>query len=75
MRVVTSGQMVSLDAVQGLRIAIADLFQVFDTTLDEPDPGYVRFRGQFLQDPAACFDELRAALRNVWLYADDGAAG
>lgn len=59
MKVATSGQMVSLDAVQGLRAAIADLFQVFDTTLDAPDPGYVRFRGQFLQDPASCFDELR----------------
>ena len=60
MRVATSGQLVSLDAVQGLRNAIADLFQVTDTTLDAPDPGYVRFRGQFLQDSASCFDELRA---------------
>ena len=60
MKVATSGQVVSLDAVQGLRAAITDLFQVFDTTLDEPDPGYVRFRGQFLEDPASCFDDLRA---------------
>ena len=60
MKVAASGQVVSLDAVQGLRGAIADLFQVFDTTLDEPDPGYVRFRGQFLEDPASCFDDLRA---------------
>jgi membrane-associated protease RseP (regulator of RpoE activity) len=59
MRVATSGQLVSLDAVQGLRTAIADLFQVSDTSLDVPDPGYVRFRGQFLKDPASCFDDLR----------------
>ena len=50
---------VSLEAVQSLREAITDLFQVFDTTLDAPERGYVRFRGQFLQDPDACFDDLR----------------
>jgi membrane-associated protease RseP (regulator of RpoE activity) len=50
---------VSLEAVQALRLDIADLYQVFDTTLDDPEPGYVRFRGQFLQDPTDCFDELR----------------
>ncbi|MFN2137252.1 MAG: site-2 protease family protein [Candidatus Promineifilaceae bacterium] len=50
---------VSLDSVQGLRSAIADLFQVSDTTLDAPESGYVRFRGTFLQDPSDCFDELR----------------
>jgi len=50
---------VHLEDVQDLRIDIADLFEVFDTTLDNPEPGYVRFRGQFLQDPADCFDELR----------------
>lgn len=51
---------IPLEAVQDLRNDIVDLFQVFDTTLDDPEPGYVRFRGQFLQDPAHCFDELRA---------------
>ncbi len=50
---------VPLEAVQDLRNDIVDLYHVFDTTLDEPEPGYVRFRGQFLQDPADCFDELR----------------
>ena len=50
---------VPLDAVQGLRNDIADIFQVADTTLDVPEPGYVRFRGQFLQDPAVAYDELR----------------
>lgn len=50
---------VDLQAVQALRNDISDLFQVNDTTLDDPEPGYIRFRGQFLQDPANCFDELR----------------
>ncbi len=50
---------VPLEAVQELRNDITDLFQVSDTTLDDPKPGQVRFRGQFLQDPADCFDELR----------------
>lgn len=59
MREPPDAPVVSLEAVQGLRLAIADLFQVFDTTLDEPDAGYVRFRGEFLQDPADCFNELR----------------
>ena len=48
-----------LETIQGLRNAITDLFQVFDTTLDEPESEYVRFRGRFLQDPADCFDDLR----------------
>lgn len=51
---------VPLEAVQDLRADIIDLFQVYDTTLDDPEPGQVRFRGQFLQDPALCYDELRA---------------
>jgi len=51
--------LVPLEAVQGLRNDIADLFQVYDTTLDNPEPGHVRFRGKFLIDPAYCFDDLR----------------
>ena len=30
---------VPLEAVQDLRNDITDLFQVFDTTLDDPEPG------------------------------------
>jgi len=45
--------------VDALRRDIADLFQVYDTTLDYPEKEYVRFRGRFLQDPAECYDELR----------------
>ncbi|MCL4804174.1 MAG: site-2 protease family protein [Anaerolineae bacterium] len=45
--------------VDALRQAITDLFLVYDTTLDYPDKGYLRFRGRFLQDPADCFPEMR----------------
>jgi membrane-associated protease RseP (regulator of RpoE activity) len=54
-----STTLVQFEAVQSLRNDIADLFQVFDTTLDEPEREFVRFRGRFLQDPATCFDDLR----------------
>lgn len=47
------------EAIESLRHSLADLFIVFDTTLDHPYPKYVRFRGQFLQDPAESFDTLR----------------
>jgi membrane-associated protease RseP (regulator of RpoE activity) len=47
------------DEVDGLRQDIADLFVVYDTTLNYPDPDFVRFRGKFLVDPADCFDDLR----------------
>ncbi len=49
-----------LDKIEALRNDISDLFVVFDTTLDQPHPGHVRFRGRFLQDTAVCFDDLRA---------------
>lgn len=45
--------------VEGLRRDIADLFYVFDTTLDYPEPDFVRFRGKFLVDTADCYDDLR----------------
>ncbi len=48
-----------LEVVEVLRGEIADLFEVSDTTLDQPQRGQVRFRGQFLVDTAVCFDELR----------------
>lgn len=51
---------VSLNKAETMRQGIAHLFVVGDTTLDEPHKGFVRFRGRFLQDPADCFDELRA---------------
>lgn len=48
-----------LEEIEALRNEIADLFVVYDTTLDQPEPGYVRFRGRFLVDTAVCFDDLR----------------
>lgn len=45
--------------VEALRREVADLFMVFDTTLDYPGKGHFRFRGRFLQDPADCYGELR----------------
>lgn len=48
-----------LEEIEALRHEIADLFVVYDTTLDQPQPGYVRFRGRFLVDTAVYFDDLR----------------
>lgn len=48
-----------LENIETLRNDIADLFMVYDTTLDQPHPGYVRFRGRFLVDTADCYDDLR----------------
>ncbi|MCB8977357.1 MAG: site-2 protease family protein [Ardenticatenaceae bacterium] len=50
---------VSLDKVEKMRQGMAHLFWVGDTTLDEPNKGFVRYRGRFLVDAADCFDELR----------------
>jgi membrane-associated protease RseP (regulator of RpoE activity) len=55
-----SAPAVPLDKVEALRHAVADLFAISDTTLDQPHPGHVRFRGRFLQDPAQCYDKLRS---------------
>lgn len=51
---------IPLDKVEALRGAVAGYFVIHDTTLDQPHPGQVRFRGHFLEDPADCFDELRS---------------
>lgn len=50
---------VALDKAEALRKALDGCFVVGNTTLDEPEAGYVRFRGRFLQPPADCFDEMR----------------
>ena len=50
---------VSLEAVEAIREAIAPYFSVTDTSLDWPEKGYFRFRGRFVQDADACFGELR----------------
>jgi len=51
---------ISLTAVENIREAIIPLFATMDTTLDWPEPGHFRFRGQFLRDTASCYDDLRA---------------
>lgn len=51
---------ISLTAVESIREIIHPLFTTVDTTLDWPEPGHFRLRGQFLCDPADCFDDLRA---------------
>jgi len=48
------------EIIEALRNDINDLFVVYDTTLDAPEKGHVRFRGLFQQDPADCYDDLRA---------------
>lgn len=50
---------VPLEKVEALRYELQGLFLVQDTALDNPHPGYVRFRGNFLMATADCFDELR----------------
>lgn len=51
---------VALDKVQAMRNGIAPYFAVTHTGLDEPFRGAVVFHGRFLQDSAACFDDIRA---------------
>ena len=51
---------VSLDAVEAIRATITSYFTVTDTTLDWPEKGHFRFRGRFVQDADACFDDMRA---------------
>jgi membrane-associated protease RseP (regulator of RpoE activity) len=48
-----------LDRIETLRREIADLFLVYDTTLDHPEEGLFRFRGRFLCAPGDCYPELR----------------
>jgi hypothetical protein len=47
------------DPASLLQRDMAPFFTVFDTTVDWPQPKQIRFRGQFVLDPADCFDELR----------------
>lgn len=47
------------EQVEALRQSLEGLFAVSDTTMDQPERGYVRFRGRFLQDAAERFDDLR----------------
>ncbi len=52
----------SMETVEQLRDEIGPLFDVIDTTLDHPEPGHFRFRGQptYGADDPTGFDRLRA---------------
>lgn len=56
----SSPYVVSLEAVEAIREAIAPYFTVTDTSLDWPEKGHFRYRGRFVVDADACFDELRS---------------
>lgn len=49
----------ALDHIDRLRRDIADLFLVYDTTLDYPQKDHFRFRGRFLTDPGEVYSDLR----------------
>jgi membrane-associated protease RseP (regulator of RpoE activity) len=51
--------------VEALREAISDLFSLTDTTLDYPEPGHVRFRGRFMCELPACYDDLRIRFEQI----------
>lgn len=50
---------VILDKADTLRLALSRYFAVGDVAVDKPQPGYIRFRGHFLTEPANIFGELR----------------
>lgn len=47
------------EKVEALRHELSAFFAVWDTAIDQPHPGYVRFRGRFVAETADCYDELR----------------
>lgn len=49
----------ALEHIEALRRSIADLFLVYDTTLDYPQKDHFRFRGRFLVDPGESYADLR----------------
>lgn len=48
-----------LTVAAALRQELEGLFLPLDTAYNEPENEYIRFRGQFLCPPVACYDELR----------------
>ena len=50
---------VNFDQAIDLSKSIADLFQVRSYAVDQPEPGHIRYRGDFLCEVAKCFEELR----------------
>ena len=50
---------INYDQGDALSRAISDLFLTTDTTVDYPQKGFIRLRGQFLIDLATDYDKLR----------------
>ena len=51
---------VTIDQAIELSRSIADLYHVQSYTVDRPEPGNIRFVGQFICSLPECFDELRS---------------
>ncbi len=49
----------TLEQAEDLLRDIKDLYTSDSMTLDRPQTGHIRFRGQFLCDLSSCYDELR----------------
>lgn len=49
----------TMEDVENLRGELQGLFNLYNFTLDKPQPGQILFRGEFLCDLEDCFDELR----------------
>ena len=50
---------IPLETVEMLRTILSEYFEVGDTSIDMPTEGYVRFRGRFVVDLAASFNQLK----------------
>ena len=50
---------VNIDHAIDLSKSITDLFQVQSYVVDQPEPGHIRFRGEFVCRLQECFEELR----------------
>jgi membrane-associated protease RseP (regulator of RpoE activity) len=55
----TPTQSATMEQAKALIAEIAPLYACDSFTLDGPEMGHIRFRGQFLCDLAECFDDLR----------------
>ena len=51
---------VNIDQAIDLSRSIADLYQVRSYTVDQPEPGHIQYRGDFLCKLGECYEELRA---------------
>jgi membrane-associated protease RseP (regulator of RpoE activity) len=49
----------SFEQAEALQRELGGLFAVHNVTLDRPEPGHIRFRGEFQESADAAYDELR----------------